>query len=266
MLSVISKSKRNNVIISTGNVLNENKKAALKSNEELIDGLKLLLEDSRSELNSIGEIHRMGDDLHEKIIENDRSNISIGAKIFLNKHSSDCIKDAMQTLVRILNVDHVDNVVLANHSSKKDPNIESNGIENLSSDFSKSTLADLKSLWSVLEEFVLSKKVCLIGIADLDTDTLVDLYSNSKVHPSIVQINLASCCVVPPPLKEFCNQHDIQLLTHSDAERLLDDESFPIPGYLCDWIVRYQVHVKCRGVLSAKGYIVGSSKQEKPLM
>lgn len=37
-----------------------------------------------------------------------------------------------------------------------------------------------------------------------------------QVKPNIVQINLATCCVVPPALQEFTKENDIQLLTHSD--------------------------------------------------
>jgi glutamate--cysteine ligase regulatory subunit len=58
-----------------------------------------------------------------------------------------------------------------------------------------------------------------LGIADLDVDSLKEIYHSSTVHPTITQINLSACCVVPPPLQEFCNSNDIQLLTHSDPQR-----------------------------------------------
>ena len=37
-----------------------------------------------------------------------------------------------------------------------------------------------------------------------------------QVKPSINQVNLDSCCVMPPELVEFAKECDIQLLTHSD--------------------------------------------------
>jgi len=40
-----------------------------------------------------------------------------------------------------------------------------------------------------------------------------------QIKPNIVQINLATCCVVPPALQEFTKENDIQLLTHSDPSR-----------------------------------------------
>lgn len=37
-----------------------------------------------------------------------------------------------------------------------------------------------------------------------------------QVKPSINQVNLTTCCVIPPELTEFAKEHDIQLLTHCD--------------------------------------------------
>jgi hypothetical protein len=37
-----------------------------------------------------------------------------------------------------------------------------------------------------------------------------------QVKPCIVQINLATCCVVPPDLQEYAKLNDILLLTHND--------------------------------------------------
>jgi len=104
--------------------------------------------------------------------------------------------------------------------------------------------------------------------------------------PNIVQINLATCCVVPPALETFTKENDIQLLTHSDPcgkhlflkfirltfilvsfiwffaeilpqERL--EDIFGITARLY-WIIRYQIHVKCRGILSSKGYLLHINK------
>ncbi len=38
----------------------------------------------------------------------------------------------------------------------------------------------------------------------------------SQVKPSIHQINLSACCVVPEDLQIFCKEHDIRILTHND--------------------------------------------------
>ncbi|XP_037886789.1 uncharacterized protein LOC119635849 [Glossina fuscipes] len=42
----------------------------------------------------------------------------IGVKLFMNKNSKECVKDAANALMSILNVDYVDNVVLAYHPNQ----------------------------------------------------------------------------------------------------------------------------------------------------
>lgn len=42
-----------------------------------------------------------------------------------------------------------------------------------------------------------------------------------KVKPSSNQVNLASCCVMPPDLTAFAKEFDIQLLTHNDSKGVI---------------------------------------------
>lgn len=124
-----------------------------------------------------------------------------------------------------------------------------------------------------------------MGIADLDAETLGALYSSARVPPCIAQINLSACCVVPLDLQTLCKEKEIQLLTHSDPSgiklfrkhsinnkiiyiffiELLTSESMQSLGItnagLC-WALRHQVHVKCRGVLASKGYVLGFCKEQ----
>ncbi|XP_037953699.1 glutamate--cysteine ligase regulatory subunit-like [Teleopsis dalmanni] len=259
------------LVISTGNILNtSNQQIGSRSNEELIDGLKLTLQ--ANDINHVvleetkGQVLRATQELNEKLTENQRPDISIGAKIFLNKNSKECIEQAITTLLQILNVEHVDNVVLAYHpipqnvinSAPTTPVGTPAGEKFKWHSRNDQTVRELKELWSTLETFALNKQIKQLGISDLDIETLSQLHAGARVPPTIAQINLSSCCVVPPALQEFCNKHDIQLLTHSDPEILVSDEQFIIPGFTVDWTLRYQVHVRCRGVLTAKGFILGA--------
>ncbi|EDW24708.1 GL24293 [Drosophila persimilis] len=121
---------------------------------------------------------------------------------------------------------------------------------------------ELKELYRSLEQYALNQKITQLGIADLDAEALAELHKSAAVAPTIAQVNLSTCCRVPTELQEFCAAHDIQLNTHGDPELLLPEEQFSglAPGYTIDWSLRYQVHVRCRGVLTAKGYIVGASR------
>lgn len=295
MIPTISK-KYQNVVISTGNIIN-NEVGQRKSNEELYDGLKITL---HSDLNAermvveIDELHGRvlcaTQELNNKLTENGRNEISIGAKIFLNKNSTEYIHEAVEALLNILNVTHVDNVVLAYHPNvsvasatlgattdsettstahsstlRKSPCSES-GKSDTASNWSQRNgdqgVAELKLLYKTLEEYAQKQQIKQLGIADLDAKALEKLHNSAEVQPTIAQVNLANCCVVPADLQEFCKEHELVLNTHSDPELLLPEEQLTglAPGYSIDWALRYQVHVRCRGVLTAKGYIVGASK------
>ncbi|XP_037896891.1 glutamate--cysteine ligase regulatory subunit [Glossina fuscipes] len=273
--------KYEKLLISTGNILNvlDNAIPLRKSHEELLDSLKLCSEcasgrvDDQIEFReSDGQVLRANAELKQKITENARNEISIGVKLFMNKNSKECVKDAANALMSILNVDYVDNVVLAYHPnqyhtkiSPGTPDVTAATLQHQSElkwsqSANDSDINDLKELWFCLEDFALQKQINQLGIADLDTEALQLLCQSARVQPVIAQINLAACCIVPPTLKEFCTQRDIQLLTHSDPEVLLTDENFILPNYTVDWSLRYQVHVRCRGVLTAKGYLLGARK------
>lgn len=74
----------------------------------------------------------------------------------------------------------------------------------------------VKSAWLILEDMVRNGKVKVIGLSDVDTQLFIQLHDWAQIKPGIIQINLASCCVVPPELADFCKKEGIQLLTHSD--------------------------------------------------
>lgn len=176
-----------------------------------------------------GTIFRTTDDLHTKLAEHKREEIKIGAKVFLNRFSTESLAAAIENLLLTLNISRLDNLILAYHPAKKAATTNghlstgTNGTDHIANgagslDYSELALAQLKQLWAVLEQFAHDKKIGQLGIADLDTESLQQLFAASTVHPSIAQINLSACCVVPPSLQEFCNQNEIQLLTHSDPE------------------------------------------------
>lgn len=293
MNDIVNNSKLEKIIISTGNILNVNNAAPLrKSHEELLDSLKLCTECQKAaeagctkdlaaapingceikieNRDTVARVLRANRELEERIKEHARNEISIGAKLFLNKPSKQAIEEAVNVLMQILKVENVDNLVLAYHpletASKtlpETPDVSSTISQIDSIGWSKrneTNLSVLIDLWTVLQAFNDKKHICQLGIADLDVDALKDLHKNARVPPTINQVNLNKCCLVPPELKEFCTEHDIQLLTHNDPEILISDEDFIIPNCTVDWSLRYQIHVRCRSVLTAKGYIVQASK------
>lgn len=280
----------NKVIISTGNILSVNKKVGQKAEDELFDCLKVTIDDPII-YTKTGKIFRNNDDLNEKITEYKREEIKIGAKVFLNNGSVEQLEMAVENLFLTLGVNYLDNLILSFHprrtmsvtngisngdhtilnGSNKEPDTP-NGIDGKEGVLewgvgNSNALNELKSLWNVLEEYAQQKKICQLGIADLDTDSFQELYESSKVKPTIAQINLKACCVVPPSLQKFCTQNEIQLLTHSDPEEIITSgtlnelNGLNVQAFTPLWTTRYQVHVRCRGVLTAKGFIVSATKK-----
>ncbi|XP_068155895.1 glutamate--cysteine ligase regulatory subunit [Drosophila tropicalis] len=287
MIPTITKNYQN-VVISTGNIINK-ELGQRQSNEELYDGLKVTLQKEPNAERVVVEIDKLhgcvqrdSEELSKRLTENGRNEISIGAKIFVNSNSTENIQQAVDALLDILKVKHVDNVVLAYHpnanavtpvasatseaTTTKSPCSEGNAgtanVSNWSIRNGQQGVDELKELYKCLEQYAHNQKITQLGIADLDAEALEELHKTASVAPTIAQVNLATCCVVPPELQEFCTAHDIQLNTHGDPELILQEEQFAglAPGYTIDWSLRYQVHVRCRGVLTAKGYIVGASK------
>lgn len=174
------------------------------------------------DLTKAGTVSRTTDDLTEKLAEHKREEIKIGAKVFLNNFSPDHLTAAIENLLQILNISRLDNVILAYHpvrsAAATNGHHKHNSTDEVPAGSDEQLLAELKVLWAVLEKFAQNSKINHLGIADVDTETLQQLYAGSQVFPSIAQINLSACCVVPPSLQEFCNQNEIQLLTHSDPE------------------------------------------------
>lgn len=106
------------------------------------------------------------------------------------------------TALETLNVTSVHNVIIAYNSQD---------IEGQNGNIEK-----IQNAYKVLETHVINGKVHQIGVADIEEGVFRSIYEWATVKPSIIQINLATCCVVPPTLQAFCKEKDVQLLTHSD--------------------------------------------------
>ncbi|XP_054274924.1 glutamate--cysteine ligase regulatory subunit [Macrosteles quadrilineatus] len=240
------------VCVHTGNILNLNevkKNAGQNSSEELVESLKIALKDWKPPSDVIGP------DLEVKINDEtvkvsnppgvDSKELRTSVKVFITSDKQEALQEAIDKLFQSLETENIDSVVLAYANTSGN---------------ASTRLSEIQHLWKVLETNVQSGRVSRIGLSDVDTDLFVTLYNSAETKPSIVQINLASCCVVPPALQEFCKENDIQLLTHNDPldllpveamEAMFADKNRP----RMDWAVRFLVHIKCRGVLAFKGYI-----------
>lgn len=105
---------------------------------------------------------------------------------------------AFLVVFNILKVDSIDNIVIAFNSSEKDK------------------LVQQKNIWTTLESFAKNRMIFQLGLSDIDEGNFRAIYDWANIKPQIIQINLATCCVVPPTLQAFCKENEVQLLTHCD--------------------------------------------------
>lgn len=243
-----------NVIINTGNILSLNditKKPAQNPTDELVEALHLTLKDFQNGGNVQSHVEqpititRRHDDLVNKIAEHEIADLKIGLKIFVENDKEQYLTEALDKAFTVLNINSVQNVIIAYHSKQ---NEGQNDI-----------IEKLKNIWKTLESYARDKKIFQIGLSDIEEAAFRSIYEWADIKPSIIQINLATCCVVPPTLQAFCKDNEVQLLTHSDPNEILPENSiqsvFGLPLKL-KWALRFLVHIKCRGVLATKGYLI----------
>ncbi|XP_054156934.1 glutamate--cysteine ligase regulatory subunit-like [Oppia nitens] len=137
----------------------------------------------------------------------------------------------------------------------------------------KLSLDDIKPFWSCAETFLRDGRTAQLGISDMDTNQLKQLYEWSANKPSTNHINLDACCVIPEDMSAFAKQNNIQLLTHNDPKDFLPEERFReiVAGIVGDaddgchqwrrqWIARYSIIVSGKGILQNKGYILAAKR------
>ncbi|GAB6031529.1 hypothetical protein CHUAL_009298 [Chamberlinius hualienensis] len=242
-----------NLEVHTGNVIDELKrKTALNSTEELLECVGFSLtswvpessESTGKTLNCINNKHPV------KIDKEERKDLKVTVKVFLNAFDTTLLEISVAKALEELDVTYIESVIVAFPPTEH-----------------KLALDEIKPIWETLELLVDKKKILAIGISDLDTDQLMKLHHWARVKPIINQINLASCCVIPPEMQQFAKDNDIQLLTHNDQKELLPEEQLTkwmkskfenLPSEISwkpVWMVRFSALVKCRGVIQNKGYI-----------
>uniref|UniRef100_G3MMF7 GCS light chain n=2 Tax=Amblyomma TaxID=6942 RepID=G3MMF7_AMBMU len=245
------------VILNTGNILgckDLTKKVFQSLGEELIQSLTLALvkwKSSSNHVNCVDEkrLQYVNKDLPCQVAVNERSTFKITVKVFLGGFDETALEKATNKVLEELGVSELDSLIVAFPSA-----------------CAKSSIEQMRPLWAAAEQLYRRGLALSVGVSDLDTVQLHDLYSWASVKPSVNQVNLDSCCVIPQEMQEFAKANNIQLLTHSDPKVLLDHAGMArlLQGYVADddtshwsspWVARYSVLVKCRGFLQSKGYI-----------
>lgn len=250
------------IMINTGNLISYKefkKKATQSPSEEVFDSMSSTFNSYISTL-QVDEIEGsytvtcVNKD-HNKAEKEERINLKVTVKIFLESFSCEELNSSVLQVMEELRIEVIDSLIL---SLPPLPSEE------------KFTLDHIKPLWTEIEKLVEENKVLTIGVSDLDTEELMQLYNWSQIKPGVNQVNLESCCVMPPEMTAFAQDHGIQLLTHNDPKVLLSrdmlqkiiEPAVSSPEmWKMNWIVRYSVVVKSRGIIQNKGYLLCAVKK-----
>ena len=130
--------------------------------------------------------------------------------------------------------------------------------------------------WRALEHLHAEGIALQIGLAEFGNERLEKFLPRTKIKPSVDQINVRDCCVVPKSLILYAKSEKIELLTHNDCTDILpkgtvrellgngdqgvgvlagQDGSDGIQGSIePQWVIKYTAVVRNRGVIEYKGY------------
>ncbi|KAJ4409320.1 hypothetical protein N0V91_002676 [Didymella pomorum] len=134
----------------------------------------------------------------------------------------------------------------------------------------------MAATWKSLEKLHSEGLVSKLGIAEFGVARLQKFLEHTTIKPSVNQINVRDCCVVPKPLILYAKQQQIELLTHNDCTNILprgtlrqilgsgddgcgvlasESNKEGLKGDVApQWVVKYTAVVKDRGVVENKGY------------
>jgi len=195
-----------------------------------------------------------------------RDQLKVTVKLFLTNFGDAGLRAGLEAAMAKIDTDHVETLFVAVPVNA----MEVIGVGSGSNPEQAEAQAEMMSLWQGVEQVIKEGMVETGGICDLTPPVFINLYDAAVRKPDSVQINLKSCCVVPEELSTFAKEHKVTLLTHSDPTELLSQDTlrsvlYPSLGreaghYSVDWVVRYQVHYKDRGVLLEKRYLVKLTK------
>jgi glutamate--cysteine ligase regulatory subunit len=203
-------------------------------------------------------------------------------------------KEALDCVLTELGVDSINLLIVSFPNIVFDADDESEEDEDASDSASQHSegcntasgaAEDINSMlqtWRTIETLHTNGTVQKLGLAEFGTQRLSKFLSQVAIKPSVDQINVRDCCVVPKPLIMFAKQEGIELLTHSDCTNILPrgtlrellgdgvegvgvltEEGDGLKGDVVpQWVVKYTAVVRDRGIVESKGYFAVAELKE----
>lgn len=221
-------------------------------------------------------------DFAQSGLAEERSQYDITAKLFFLPHTSATerckhTRDAIGLVLRELHMPSIDLLIVSFPGVSFDADDEDEEEPQLSQDGEGEDLTAMVETWIALEHLHGEGTVKQIGLSEFGSERLEKFLPRTKVRPSVDQINVRDCCVVPKSLILYAKQEKIELLTHNDCTNILpsgtvrelletsengagvlagpEEGSKGLKGDLePQWVVKYTAVVRDRGVIENKGY------------
>lgn len=223
-------------------------------------------------------------DFSQSRLAEERSQYDITVKLFFlpGTSATDRCKHANEAITLVLQELHVPSIDLLiisfpGVSFDADDEEEEDELES-GHDSEGEDLDAMIEAWRALEDLHSKGIAMQIGLAEFGCERLQKFLPRTKVRPSVDQINVKDCCVVPESLILYAKSEKIELLTHNDCTNILPrgtvrdllgtgEKGVGVlagPGKGSDgltgevepqWVVKYTAVVRDRGVIENKGYL-----------
>ncbi|KAK9460887.1 uncharacterized protein V1516DRAFT_637077 [Lipomyces oligophaga] len=133
---------------------------------------------------------------------------------------------------------------------------------------------DILDVWSSASQLAAKYGIQNLGVSEFSTARLAALVTFSEKSglavPTVNQINIRDCCVLPPSLISLAKKSGVKLLAHNDTLDVLPVEEVPglvgllgvttLDDWNWQWLLKITGVVADRGVVYSQGWIVKFAK------
>lgn len=228
----------------------------------------------------------------------ERSQYEITVKLFfLPNQPATCrcaqTREAVELVLKELHVSSIDLLIISypgilfdadDDDDGEDDDVDSTKETDPNAEVRPEDVDAMIKTWEFLEELHDKGIIARLGVSEFGADRLSRFLGKARVRPSVNQINVRDCCVVPKPLILYAKQEKIELLTHNDCTNILPRGTLREMlgsgdagvGVLADgqsniglkgevtpqWVIKYTAVIADRGVIENKGYFALAALQE----
>lgn len=222
-------------------------------------------------------------DFSQSGLAEERSQYDITVKLFFLPHTSASqrckhAQEAIGLVLKELHMPSVDLLIVSFPGVSFDADDEEDeGESTWTQNGESEDISAMAETWKALEYLHDKGLAKQIGVSEFGSERLQRFVPQTKLRPSVDQINVRDCCVVPKSLILYAKQEKIELLTHNDCTNVLpsgtvrellgtgnkgagilsgpEDSSEGLKGDVePQWVVKYTAVVRDRGVIENKGY------------